>query len=526
MSRPVRAARPRPTPRHCGWADVRRGAWEDPDPAKVRILAHPRDWTWLLGQYPARNPDPLKHCLDVAKAAGALTVVIETRYIDPDFRSEYVAFHARAFSTHYDTAHRLHFFKGPISPDRLWEIPVDAGYLGYMVVRPPTQLGRVGRTMLAPPPGLDDAVLTTIQENVHFFGQTISIRAVPFMEQDAQLDRCAHAAAWVCHYVAHRRGIVPRRPIAAFNLMSNPSMSPTRPVPSEGLTVGQLVELFRVFDLPARLYDVDALKTVEPTPPCAPPDPIPVVDANGKQLHGGLWNTKLFGTICRYLNSGIPVLVGNGEHAFVLVGYRRTPNPSGGSWIEFVRQDDQLGPYQPVKSVFNDVGVNGYRYSPWTALVVPLPEKLWLPPEPAEGVGATFLQQIASMVQAAVPDAKALSDCISAGALAFRTYATSANHFKDEAMRRMPNAVAREYRMARFPRFVWVVEAVDRRARDAGRTDCVLGEAVFDSTSSELDPKGLAFHVPGYALIASTKGTYRELRCPPDLYQIGTAGWE
>ena len=501
-------------------------AWEDPDPARTRILARDRDWKWLLDQYPSRNPEPLANCLAVAKAGGALTVVIETRYIDPDFRSEYAAFYARAFASHQDTAHRLHFFKGPVPADRLWQIPADAGYLGYVVVRPPAQLGRVGRTMLAPPPGLDDAVLTAVQEDVHFFGQMLPIRAVPFMEQDAQLDRCAHAAAWVCHYIAHRKGLVPRRPIAAFNLLSNHSMSPTRPVPSEGLTVGQLVELFRVFDLPARLYDMNALKSVEPAPPCAPPDPTPGLDANGQQLHGGLWDTRLFGTICRYLNSGIPVLVGNGEHAFVLVGYRRRPRPNGGSWIEFIRQDDQVGPYQRVNDVFNDVGANGYSYSPWTALIVPLPEKLWLPPEPAEGVGGILLGQVASMIQAVVPDSKALTDCIAADALAFRTYATSANHFKEEAMRRMAVEAAREYRMARFPRLVWVVEAVDRRARDAQRADCVLGEAVFDSTSSELDPKALALHVPGYALIASTKGTYRELRCPPDLYESGTSGWE
>jgi len=39
-----------------------------------------------------------------------------------------------------------------------------------------------------------------------------------------------------------------------------------------------------------------------------------------------------------------PVLVGTNNHAFILCGYRRTNHPQPG-WIEFIRHDDQAGPY-------------------------------------------------------------------------------------------------------------------------------------------------------------------------------------
>jgi hypothetical protein len=64
----------------------------------------------------------------------------------------------------------------------------------------------------------------------------------------------------------------------------------------------------------------------------------------------------------------------------------------------------------------------------------------------------------------------------------------------------------REYRLARLPRLVWVVEAVDRRRRQRGEP-CVLGEAVFDSTSTDYDSHELIVRVPGACLVVQTDGT-------------------
>jgi len=497
--------------------------WEDPDPADVLVLAGDAEWQTLAARYPSRNGEPLRRCLEVARSNGALSVVIETRYMDPDYRSEYAALYARTFASQPDTAVRLHFFKAPLAADQLWQLPLDHGYLGYLIIRP-TELGRVGRSMLVPPPGLEDAALTAVDERVHFFGQTLSVRGVPFMQQDAQLDRCAHAAAWVCHYSAFRRGMVARRPIAAFNLMADLSLGRSRSIPSDGLTAGQLVELFRVFDLPARLYEIGALPPIIPAPPGAPPDPVPKTDANGQVLPGGMWDTRLFGTVCRYLNSGLPVLVATKDHAFVLCGYRRRPRANDRDWIEFIRQDDQRGPYLNVDNVFNDSAASGHSYGPWRILIVPLPEKLWLPPEPAEGVGSRLMERVATVNVKAVPDAKTLLDIIASGTIAFRTYATAANDFKEKCLGRLPNELTREYRLARFSRLIWVVEAIDKAARDRGEGSHVLGEAIFDATSSEYAPAPLAVHVPGLAWLVSTTGSLREVRCAPDRYSSGTGG--
>jgi hypothetical protein len=176
----------------------------------------------------------------------------------------------------------------------------------------------------------------------------------------------------------------------------------------------------------------------------------------------------------------------------------------------------------PVDDVLQDVSADGYRYSPWEALIVPVPEKLWLSPEPAERAGGEVMQAAATAWSSGFPDSKALLDLINARQLALRTYATTANRFKAELHRRqVDTTLIREYRLARFSRLIWVVEAIDRRLRAQGNP-AVVGEAILDATSSDYDPQFLALHVPGVAWVHRTKGPARfPIACAPTAYHSG-----
>lgn len=495
--------------------------WEEPEPAELRLLVTDADWASLAARYQGHNPRPLDRCLEVARAGGATTVVIETRYIDLDYRSEYSAFYARTFQSVPDNAHRLHFFRAPLTADQLWRLPDDHGYLGYVIIRP-SELGPVGRTVLQPPPGMADAVRTQVRDQVNFFGQNLTVEGVPFMQQDTQLGRCAHAAAWMCHYAGHRRDGVARRPMADFSLSANPGLGYGRPLPSQGLTVQQLLELLRTFDLPASFYNVRQLPASQLVPWADPP---PQPPTNQPGAHPGLWDTRLIGICCRYLNSGLPVLVASGDHAFVLCGYHRERRAGKRDWITFIRHDDQRGPYLRVGNVLDDIDQDtGYRYSPWQCLIMPLPAKLWLPPEPAEFVGAVLLRGLAQALRGPVPEAELLLKLIEGGRLAVRTYALEANAFKTGLDRGMDEQLVREYRLARFSHYVWVVEAIDRDQRN-DRLPCVVGEAIFDATSSENAPNLLGLHVPGAAWVHRTTGPPRfPIRCAPDPYWSGGVG--
>jgi hypothetical protein len=494
--------------------------WEDPDPAEILHLSSADDWDGLRSRYSGVNDEPLRRCLEVARLNGATCVVRETRYLDVDYRSEFSAFYSRTFAPVPDSATRLHFFRTQLAREHLWQLPDDHGYVGYVVVRP-SPIGQVGRTVLAPPPAVADAVRTSITDHVTFFGQPLSVRGVPFVQQDTQLGRCAHAAAWVCHYTAYRRGQVSRRPLGQFGLSVDMSMSSNRAIPSEGLTALQIMDLLRSFDLAPRFYNISRLPSSTAHPSWAPQDPKPP----GGGLHPGYWDARIIRTACRYLNSGIPVLVGTADHAFVLCGYSRQPRPGQPDWIQFIRQDDQCGPYVDVGNVFADSNSLGDSYSPWILMIAPLPDKLWLPAEPAEGSGGVRLDDFASRVGAFFPDARAITDLIGKGALTLRTYAAPANEWKVELMGRVPPELVREYRTARFSRYVWVVEAIDRQLRAAGDPNCVLGEAVFDATSSESEPNPLAMHVPSVATVAQTDGAVRfPIKCDPSPYRSGGVG--
>jgi hypothetical protein len=514
--------------------------WERPDPGEIRVLGSGSDWDNfgkeyerlladdLPGQAMGPHMGPFNRCLEVARANGATSVVVETRYLDLDYRSEFSSYYSRGFRTPPHSARRLHFFRAPLRDEQLWDLPEDAGYLGYVVVRP-VSLGPVGRTMLCPPPAMQAAVRTAVTETVTLFGQPLPITAVPFMQQDAQLDRCAHAAAWSCHYSAYRRHEVSRRAMAAFSLMADSSLSVGRAVPSEGLTVLQLLELLRLFDLPCQYYDIENLPSIAPGPG-TPPDPTPALDGQGNRLPAGRWDTRIISICCRYLNSGVPVLVGNqgtDAHAWTLCGYERQGRPGGSDWIRFVRHDDQRGPYLWVDDVLNDQIPGDYEYSPWRYLLVPLPEKLWLTPGPAEGSAALLLPSLAQALVSAIPGAPAqeLLDRVAAGEFRLRTYSRPANDFKNGLLGRVDPVVQREYRMARFPRYIWVVEAIDRARRGAGVADCVIGEAIFDGTSSGLRPQVLALHVPGAMVIYPTDEPFRgPIMCSPDAYRTGGIG--
>ncbi|MBM2811891.1 MAG: hypothetical protein HW416_2650, partial [Chloroflexi bacterium] len=135
------------------------------------------------------------------------------------------------------------------------------------------------------------------------------------------------------------------------------------------------------------------------------------------------------------------------------------------------------------------------------------------------------LEALAKTVAPHAGSAQELLDLIGANRLAIRTYAIRGNAFKvGLPSRGMDAALAREYRLARLSRYVWVVEAVDRQRRSAGEP-CVLGEAVLDATSSELDPNVLAVHVPGVALVHRIGAAPRfPIMCSPAYYSSGGVG--
>ena len=218
----------------------------------------------------------------------------------------------------------MHFFRRALSDAQLHQLPVDPGYLGYSgAASGPHADGHIGRTVLVPPAALRSATVATIYDEVSLFGNRLAVNGAPFSEQDGEYLRCAHAAIWACHYSAFRRGLVGRQLTADLVALTPALLSAVRRSLARDGT-RQVQAVFAATGQPALLYWLNRMPRV---PGVEEPRPTPV---QALRPHG-FWDTRLFSVICRYLNSGFPVMIANATHAFVLVGWlRREKDPVRG----------------------------------------------------------------------------------------------------------------------------------------------------------------------------------------------------
>lgn len=473
--------------------------WNEPN--KAAWVFHPandRDWSALVAE--CNSGQQFEAIAEVARRGRCRTVVIENRYVDPDYRSEFSAFWSRRFEGTSAFSRRVHFFRSRIEENELHRIDRKAkSYLGYCVLRPiPHPEGRVGRTVIAPPPQLKDAIRVTVTDEVTLFGARLSVTGAPYCAQDGEYLRCAHAALWVCHYTAFKRGLVGRKLTAELAEMVPSVLSPSRSLPSPGLGFEQIQAVFDGTGQPALLYGLADLPDVPGVKAPAPP-----VDSAGRPTResGGTWNTRLFSVLCRYLNSGFPVMVASQNHAIVLIGWEQKDGR-----IRFVVTDDQQGPYEIVDSPFDDRRGD----TPWNAVMIPMPPKVFLSGEMAETWGHKSFHSIGTLSTSRKPwkqMTKALS--VTPKGMSLRTFLMNSNDYKERliAQRRDPDAI-RELRLARLPHFVWVVEAQSRELRARGKA-CVIGEVIFDPMSSDHPhraPRMGAISVPGLTLVSPPDG--------------------
>jgi len=459
--------------------------WVDPD--KSCWVHRPRNdesWARLAGEYTDDERRPLHQVLEVARAGGCRTVVVENRYVDLDYRSEFSAFWSLKFDNQSPFARRLHFFAADLAEETLHKL-TDAeasSYLGYSIVRPVPH-GRVGRTVLTPPPEVADATLTSIEDEVSFFGNPLKVEGVPFCEQDSEFLRCAHAAAWICHYTAVRRGNVGRRSTAEIVELSPTALSPERALPSQGLNHNQLQVVFRALGQPAILYGLSNLPRV-----VGVEDPLsPDEEDAPEETPAGWWDTRMISIICRYLNSGFPVLIGAQDHAFVLVGWRR--NEEG--QVQFIACDDRIGPYEVIPSPFE------HYMTPWDSIMIPLPPKVYLSAEAAEGRAHEFFRSFVEQVDELREIEAELAD----GRIVLRTaLRTGARYKREVSDLTRSEETLRALRHARLPHWVWIVEA--HRPELCERDEaCVVAAAVLDSTAFDVEPPLDVLALPGMVIV-------------------------
>jgi hypothetical protein len=217
---------------------------------------------------------------------------------------------------------------------------------------------------------------------------------------------------------------------------------------------------------------------------------------------------RLYGMVCRYINSRLPPIIISTSHAWVMVAYSRTPS-TGNSVIQLWRHDDARGPYLPVDDPWNEPDP---AHQSWVSAYLPLLPKAYLDAERAEAVGRSWVEVFRNSPMysgSALEEADTRADSLEQSTL--RTFLVESTTFKQNLINRgMPDPLASLLRRTPMSRYVWVIEVVDRRERSAGRPD-VIGEVILDATITQFEPLEdptaiLALHVDSFAFVSGIDG--------------------
>jgi hypothetical protein len=214
---------------------------ESPPEFVTRYDVSAGDWSQFFNRYTAGTMDaPLLRIINIAAAHGVQSVLVETRYIDADWRSEHAKFYSTTYTRYPSVAHRAHFFTVPLPTDLGDLSSLVAAYKGYTVLRPlPSQ--PVGRTMIEPPPELSDGTRCEAIEVVDVLGWKMSVRGMPFVSQDAQYLRCAHADMWMALRHSYLRHQIGQKLPAQIHDATTGGVVIGRELPSEGLSPHQMM---------------------------------------------------------------------------------------------------------------------------------------------------------------------------------------------------------------------------------------------------------------------------------------------
>lgn len=196
----------------------------------------------------------------------AKAIVVETDYIDKDYLEDHAAYYDRCFRSYRRRTIRLHFFDVGFEREEfdacitsksggIDERALDAGYLGFVVVKP-LPMSIIGRTCLRTYPADGRRYFPSLRTyEVHLFGLRLEVQSLAYQEQDTVVAACATSALWSCF---QGTGKLFQHPIpppvkitdwAAAHMPENLVLASARAFPNDGLTASQMAAAVRRLDL-------------------------------------------------------------------------------------------------------------------------------------------------------------------------------------------------------------------------------------------------------------------------------------
>jgi len=388
-------------------------------------------------------------------------VLIETDYIDKDYRSTYYNFYAKKGQRYRPDCMRLHFFDGTVTfddkalklscaDDRLMD-----HYFGYMVLRP-TGIATIGRTVLSPDirSGASRYIITA-DHKVHLLGYKLTIKGFPSMDQHVDISVCAHAACWsVLRHYSERFNVYREFLTHDITMMAH-EFNPGGLIPSKGL---QMEHAERVFQEAGTF---------------------PVHIARGN----GAGDPSFYRQLSAYVESGFPLFAAMHTlgHAVTVVGYEWRPAVNTGipgmrySWDEVQSLAVVDDNYLPYLSIPAKKGGPSYSAEDIDAFIVALPEKVFYPADAIDRL-APALFKLGSVVGLPPEDQTIIRYFITTGSALRRFVRNKESEFDPKLLTTIMTLP--------FAQFVWIVEFATEAQWAIGQVEA---RAVIDATASLLE---------------------------------------
>ncbi len=448
------------------------------------------------------------------------TVVFEFDYVDRDYQDEFSAFYSRSFKSYPARTTRLHFFASRIPTDALFELGKHRdSYLGFLVARP-TDLQRVGRTVIRPPIQDSDCefIHCLTRFEAHILGDTFEIEAMPFIQQDTQVGACAQASLWmVSRYMGKRFGHREFLP-SEINRFAKEKETFGRSFPADnGLTWTQMLHALDGMGLYAWNYWIDEIDDCSnhiddayPEPERDPGEKLDEFESRKEENLQIRRKIKLASIAYRYIESGLPVIFGLSDHALVCIGHTYDHQTKATIAIQripdFIVHDDAQGPYLPMP-IFPSKP-ESRSFDEVTLVIAVVPKEVTLRGEEAELMAKTSAEQFLrfrsgkngptweDIISEARPDLKnAMKN------FEYRTYLTPSVKFQAElredlSENRLDREVGESLLELDYPRFVWIMEISSSTLLDARekRDRKCIGRVIIDSTAPHVTDATIAIH--------------------------------
>ncbi|MBA2881463.1 hypothetical protein HNR65_001790 [Desulfosalsimonas propionicica] len=355
-------------------------------------------------------------------------MLLEYPYVDKDFRSTYYSDFSKRHKKIDRNSYRVHLFG-------------KEEYFGFFTLRN-TAPFNLGRAYIAPDAfARQKGHLLLAGFECHFLGKTLTVKAFPWMQQDANISRCAQVSIWaITRYYSEKYSIYSEYTIQQiFDLAS----SHTRKIPSKGLTIENISSIFSLIGFYPEIYFSEIVN-----------------------------NRKIFNEIIYiFVESGIPFVAGlrGKRHAIAIIGHLKIePENDVKSGITpisdliegYFSVDDNCLPY----SVVGNGGM--HSVCDIDSIIVPLYEKMYL--------------DVLTLLSRILPEIE--DSFLPQQNMYRRVFMASSKSFKQFIF---DNAVDDYYKyhllLQQMPKFIWVAEYI----AESEYPDYVQSRFIFDATAME-----------------------------------------